>query len=106
MDERERYQEMLKTAEMIQMDTDVPSFWVVTNPSKDSTYNDIVFESNFKGMMLQVGGGLRERDIAGIYKNERTAKVKGHKLLHAHGIDGCPVGQKWSPKAEKCVPSR
>jgi len=103
MDEQERYQEMVKTAERIQVDADMPSFWVVTNPSKDSTLNDIVFESNVKGMMLQVGGGLRERDIASIYKNERSAKLKGHKLLHAHGIDGCPVGQKWSSKAEKCV---
>jgi hypothetical protein len=94
---------MIKTAERVQVDADVPSFWVVINPTKDSTYNDIVFKSNLKGMMLQVGGGMRERDIASIYKNEQSAKVKGHKLLHAHGIDGCPVGQKWNPKTETCV---
>ena len=97
------YSEIVVTAERIQKEIDPPSFWVVTNPTKDSTLNDVVFKTDLRGMMLQVGGGLRERDIAGIYKNENTAKIKGHKLLHAHGIDGCPFRQKWDPKTEKCV---
>jgi len=103
MADDQTYREILKTTERMQKEIDVPSFWVVTNPTKDSTHADVVFKTDLKGMMQQIGGGLRERDIAGLYKNEHTAKVKGHKLLHAHGINGCPVGQKWNSKTEKCV---
>ena len=103
MADDETYREILRTTERIQKEIDVPSFWVVTNPTKDSTHADVVFETDLNGMIKQIGGGLRERDIARIYKNEKIAKVMGHKLLHAQGINGCPFLQKWDPKTNKCV---
>ena len=103
MADDETYREILKTTERMQKEIKVPSFWVVTNPTKDSTLADVVFETDLSGMMKQIGGGLRERDIARIYKNKRIATVMGHKLLHAQGIDGCPFGQKWNQKTNKCV---
>jgi hypothetical protein len=60
---------------------EIGTFWVVTKPTPDSTLVDIVFESTIMGMMRQTLGGLREKDIVGIYKHETTARQIGERLL-------------------------
>lgn len=42
---------------------EVGEFWVVTEPSKNSTLDDILFSTDVFGFVLQFKGGLRGEEI-------------------------------------------
>jgi hypothetical protein len=56
-------------------------FWVVTKPSPFSTLEDILFPCTFERLMLQVRGGLNEKEIVGIYADETEAQRATARLL-------------------------
>jgi hypothetical protein len=56
-------------------------FWVVTIPTKDSTFNDIWFESDLHKLRLQFLGGLTAETIHGIFDDKETAKRIATNLL-------------------------
>jgi len=101
MSDDERYREILSVTERLQKNIDTPSFWVVTNPTEHSTHDDIVFQSDTRSLILQVGGGLRNRDIFGIYKKKTVADSKGKHLLAMKR--GCPVGQVYDSNKKRCI---
>lgn len=59
----------------------IGSFFVVTNPTKQSEIEDILFESSIKNMMLQAKGGLEYKDICLITKDSVRAKALADELL-------------------------
>ena len=58
-------------------------FWVVTNPTKDSTLEDILFECDLKGLRLQFLGGLSDEQIYKIYEDKEYATMIANSLLVA-----------------------
>lgn len=56
-------------------------FWVVTNPTKDSTLADICFESDAHALELQFKGGLNSADVCGFYISESAAKETARNLI-------------------------
>jgi hypothetical protein len=58
------------------------TFWVVTYPqTKDTTMNDICFETDYYGFAMQVMGGLKFDTIEGLYKSEQAAEKAAGALL-------------------------
>jgi len=60
---------------------EVGKFWVVTRATKESTLDDILFEMDVFGMMLQAKGGLDKNDILGIFKDKKKATTLASKEL-------------------------
>ena len=61
---------------------EVGPFWVVTYPTSDiDELNDILFQSTIASMCLQFLGGLKLREIAGIYREENVAKQRAIDLM-------------------------
>ena len=48
-------------------------FWIVTPATQHSTLNDILFESDPKGMMLQALGGLKPENVLFVSDNRDDA---------------------------------
>ncbi len=69
------------------IESDVPTFFVVTKPTPDSTVNDIVFEVDPVSFANQVRGGLKEQDIALLTTNEGKAMRLANKLLGKETLD-------------------
>lgn len=66
-------------------------FWVVTNPTKDSTLADICFEADSHNLELQFKGGLSIADVCGFYISESAAKEAARNLIswaHPNEITG------------------
>ena len=62
-------------------DYDLSPFWVVTKPTSESKLADIFFESDLFGFILQEKGGLKIREIVGIYTDHAEAKKIAQRLL-------------------------
>lgn len=77
------------------IESDVPTFFVVTKPTPDSTINDIVFEVDPVSFANQVRGGLKEQDIALLTTNEGKAMRLANKLLGKETLDA-PTDSKSS----------
>jgi hypothetical protein len=60
---------------------EVGKFWVVTQPTENSTLADVVFGATIERMMLQALGGLRYNEILGIYRDREVAIQEGRKLV-------------------------
>jgi len=64
-------------------------FWIVTEPSPFSTMEDICFACTFERLMLQVRGGLNEKEIVGIYADETEAQKAAGTLLGKDPVRPC-----------------
>lgn len=62
-------------------DYNLPPFWVVIMPTVESELEDILFDSDLFGFILQVKGGLKICEIVGIYTNQSEAKKIAQRLL-------------------------
>ena len=62
---------------------EVGKFFVVEKPSKDSTKDDILFQSDIFYFANQIKGGLNTEDVVGIYKNKSDANRIATELLKA-----------------------
>lgn len=62
---------------------EVGKFFVVEKPSKDSTKDDILFQSDIFYFANQIKGGLHPEDVVGIYKNKSDANRIATELLKA-----------------------
>ena len=58
-----------------------PKFWVVTQASKISELGDILFETDYVGLTLQMKGGLRADEIVAIARSEKGALPTAKALL-------------------------
>ncbi len=73
---------------------DTLKLWVVTSPSKHSTLGDVLFETTPRGLVLQGGGGLFDRQgadksrayVVAIYQNEQDANAHAVRLLTEMGL--------------------
>lgn len=63
-------------------------FWVVTQPTPASEFNDICFECTFAGLKFQYLGGLQTSDIHGIYTSEAEATRTAIRLLDQQDTKG------------------
>ena len=64
---------------------EVGKFFVVTKPrSKNTTMEDIVFESDIFGFANQIRGGLKFEDVIGLYKQKSDARREGMEALKAY----------------------
>jgi len=59
------------------------AFWVVTNPTPDSTLGDILFETTLRGLERQFRGGLSIADIPTIFTDRAEAEVEARARMIA-----------------------
>ena len=59
------------------------NFWVVTEPTKDSTIADIAFVTTPRRIALQIRGGLDVDKIVAYYTKEDEAITHARMLIHA-----------------------
>jgi len=62
---------------------EVGKFFVVEKPSKDSTKDDILFQSDIFYFVNQIKGGLKSENVVGLYKNKSDANRIATELLKA-----------------------
>lgn len=62
----------------------VIGFWVVTAPRRESALGDIVWQTNVRGFIHQVLGGLSADDEAAIYTDRDEAMAEGERRLAAY----------------------
>jgi len=62
---------------------EVGKFFVVEKPSKDSTKDDILFQSDIFYFANQIKGGLNTENVVGLYKNKSDANRIATELLKA-----------------------
>jgi len=62
---------------------EVGKFFVVEKPSKDSTKDDILFQSDIFYFANQIKGGLKPENVVGLYKNKSDANRIATELLKA-----------------------
>lgn len=60
----------------------INKFWIVTKPTKYSVLDDILFQSDIKGMQNQFLGGLKKAEIVGTYQYKAEAEKIAKKLLN------------------------
>lgn len=75
-------QERKFSTELFNVEDEVGKFFVVTKPkNKDTTIDDIVFESDVFYFANQIRGGLNFEDIIGLYKQKSDARRVGTEAL-------------------------
>ena len=75
-------QERKFSTELFNVEDEVGKFFVVTKPkNKDTTIDDIVFESDLFYFANQIRGGLNFEDIIGLYKQKSDARRAGTEAL-------------------------
>jgi hypothetical protein len=74
-------QEVGYTTKAFNVLDEVGKFFVVTKPSKDSTKEDIMFESDVFHFANQIRGGLKFEDVLGIYKQKSDANRRATEVL-------------------------
>lgn len=62
----------------------IAKFWVVTKPRPESEHGDICFETDTKGLALQLKGGLEEGDIHALYTAQDEAEKEAGRILAAY----------------------
>ena len=60
----------------------IKNFWIVLKPDNESLLVDILFKTDIKGFILQVLGGLRAKEIHGIWTTKKEAKKQAIYLLN------------------------
>lgn len=61
----------------------IDKFWVVTLPKPESVMDDILFETDIKGLALQFRGGLREEEIHAMFMEREPASKEAAKVFAA-----------------------
>ncbi|MBK8009739.1 MAG: hypothetical protein IPK13_00115 [Deltaproteobacteria bacterium] len=56
-------------------------FWVVTDPTRDSTLADILFETTLAGLFRQIRGGLSNEQRPTIFTAEVEARAEATKRI-------------------------
>jgi hypothetical protein len=74
-------QEVEYTTKAFDVLDEVGKFFIVTKPSKDSTKEDIMFESDVFHFANQIRGGLKFEDVLGIYKQKSDANRRATEVL-------------------------
>lgn len=60
----------------------ISRLWIVTKPTKNSTLDDICFQTDLKeGLCRQYKGGLDPKDIVGFWDDESQAKNEAEYLI-------------------------
>ena len=59
----------------------INSFWVVTKNYEHSTLADILFKDDWAGMRLQFLGGLKAKEIVGVYMFKHEALKAAKKEM-------------------------
>lgn len=62
----------------------IEKFWVITLPKPESVMEDILFETDIKGLALQFRGGLREEEIHAVFTDNEPAAKEATKVLAAY----------------------
>ena len=60
---------------------EIGEFWLVTKGSEGSEMVDVISKIDVFDLYLQLKGGLKGREIVGLYKNESKAKKQAEKEL-------------------------
>jgi hypothetical protein len=75
-------QERKFSTELFNVEDEIGKFFVVTKPkNKDTTIDDIVFESDVFYFANQIRGGLNFENIIGLYKQKSDARRTGTEAL-------------------------
>lgn len=75
-------QERKFSTELFNVEDEIGKFFVVTKPkNKDTTIDDIVFESDVFYFANQIRGGLDFENIIGLYKQKSDARRAGTEAL-------------------------
>jgi hypothetical protein len=74
-------QEVEYTTKAFNVLDEVGKFFVVTKPFKDSTKEDIMFESDVFHFANQIRGGLEFEEVLGIYKQKSDANRRATEVL-------------------------
>jgi len=75
-------QERKFSTELFNVEDEIGKFFVVTKPkNKDTTIDDIVFESDVFYFANQIRGGLNFENIIGLYKQKSDARRAGTEAL-------------------------
>ena len=61
----------------------INKLYIVTHPRPHSTMGAIFFETDIKGLELQFLGGLKEKEIYGVYVDKDEATVAAAKVMTA-----------------------
>lgn len=61
----------------------IERFWLVTVPQAESVLEDLLFETDAKGLALQFRGGLKEEDIHALYTDKAGAEQEAKRILAA-----------------------
>ena len=70
----------------------IGKFWIVTSPRPESVLDDILFETDIKGLALQFRGGLREEDIHAVFTEKPEASKEAGKVLDAYRTYQAKIG--------------
>ncbi|MBI4679167.1 MAG: hypothetical protein HY748_16450 [Elusimicrobia bacterium] len=65
----------------------IERFWVVVKPGPVSELGDICFETDAKGLALQLKGGLDEGDIHALYTACEEAQKEAGRILAAFNLN-------------------
>ena len=65
----------------------INNFWLVTKPNEHSTLNDVLFETDARGVALQVMGGLTPDEIVGMYTDFEEAFDTAFEAMVDAGCD-------------------
>ena len=58
-------------------------FWVVVDPTSDSTTEDILFQASLKDLDLQFKGGLKIEENPTLFTDQREAEVEAYGRIVA-----------------------
>lgn len=87
IEEKEVVSEAEFTTKSFDVKDEVGKFFVVEKPrSKNTTIEDIVFESDVFYFANQIRGGLKFEDVIGLYKQKSDARREGMEALKAYEI--------------------
>ena len=70
----------------------IVKFWIVTVPRPESGLEDILFETDIKGLALQFRGGLREEEIHAVFTEKPEASKEAGKILDAYRAYQAKIG--------------
>lgn len=59
----------------------IEKFYVVLIPTKDSTIDDIFYDTDIKSLGYQFIGGLNPSQVAGVYTSEKEARAFAKDFL-------------------------
>jgi len=60
---------------------EIKEFWVVTKPTPFSVLQDVCFQSDWKGIILQSKGGLNPDEVMAVFDNQIEAVNLAEELL-------------------------